>query len=184
MEGRARADSVARTVGGPLRSFPKEFNHPPAPRGQGRSKVVEPGYGVCGRSGSREGSLQGGPFSCMQPIVNRSDSCARGRCAWEAVGCSLNSWQPGLGVGRYGESVPLLLISRTTCQRSCLDQTDRRTPGRHYAGCLLALQRSLATSAGKPRRSRPASTQQRPRTSEPRSQIRRGAQCRTRSCLS
>ena len=84
---RARADSVARTVGGPLRSFPKEFNHPPAPRGQGRSKVVEPGYGVCGRSGSREGSLQGGPFSFTQPIVNRSDSCARGRCVWEAVGC-------------------------------------------------------------------------------------------------
>jgi hypothetical protein len=86
---RARADSVARTVGGPLRSFPKEFNHPPAPRGQGRSKVVEPGYGVCGRSGFREGSLQGGPSSFMQPIVNRSDSCARGRCVWEAVGLLL-----------------------------------------------------------------------------------------------
>jgi hypothetical protein len=56
--------------------------------------------------------------------------------------------------------------------------------GSTLAGCLLALQGSLATSAGKPRRSRPESTQQRPRTTEPRSQIRRGAQGRTRSCLS
>jgi hypothetical protein len=38
--------------------------------------------------------------------------------------------------------------------------------GSTLAGCLLALQGSLATSAGKPRRSRPESTQQRPRTTD------------------
>jgi hypothetical protein len=39
------------------------------------------------------------------------------RSVWEAVGCSLSSWQPELGVGRYGESVPLLLIWRESILR-------------------------------------------------------------------
>ena len=34
-----------------------------------------------------------------------------------------------LGVGRYGESVPLLLISIKTCEQSRLDQTDREMDG-------------------------------------------------------
>jgi hypothetical protein len=33
--------------------------------------------------------FRGRPFSCMQPIVNQSDSCASMRRVWEAVGCSL-----------------------------------------------------------------------------------------------
>jgi hypothetical protein len=34
-------------------------------------------------------NVLGGPLSCMQPIVNGPDSCARMRCVWEAVGCFL-----------------------------------------------------------------------------------------------
>jgi hypothetical protein len=113
---RARADFVARTVGGPLRSFPKEFNHPPAPRGQGRSKVVEPGYGVCGRSGFWEprrtvffhaAYCQPIRLLCTWPL------CVGG--GWLLIGVAGSL----LGVGRYGESVPLLRHRRQVDPTAC-----------------------------------------------------------------
>ena len=97
---------------------------------------------MCGRWGSRDEAskadrfLAGSLLSTDPTPVHVAVVCGRRFAApW-------SSWQPGLGVGRYGESVPLLLIDRGR-EKSGPYPTNARDPDQRGPNQRKVLERSL-----------------------------------------
>ena len=115
---------------GELRSFQSSTTRPPCL-----------GPGQVNGSRARQRSVwpfRGRPFSCMQPIVNLSDSGARMPLGvWEAVGCSFRGAGSLIWVwDGTAKSVPLLLISRTNARTKSPRRQARPKPG--LWGCVGA----------------------------------------------
>jgi hypothetical protein len=115
---RARAVApTAQTVVWTLRSFPKEFNHPPAPLGPGQYLINDAGscwarlFSVSARSPRFWRNWASAAQKVPCTVLSPRRLLSHGSPVWkEAVASAWASLQPPmLGVGRYGESVPLLL---------------------------------------------------------------------------
>jgi hypothetical protein len=123
---------------------------------------------------SNAGAPLGATFECLRTVCRGSGLLRREAPCGNvldlaitrlAEGCFHGVWgggrlaglrsglQPPIGWGTVRDSVPLLLISRTTCQQSRLDQTDREMDGRYapdpgaalrwLAACLPCREASL-----------------------------------------